>query len=128
MEKCLLLDASAIIAAIQNENGSDFVKERIEQCAISTVNWAEVLQKLSARGIDTVLVEQNLKAMGLIIIDFNQTDARLAADLWPQAKSFGLSLADRACLATGLRLNAQVVTADRIWQKLDLKLEIVLIR
>jgi PIN domain nuclease of toxin-antitoxin system len=37
-------------------------------------------------------------------------------------------LADRACLALGLRLGGPVVTADRVWGKLDIGIEIILIR
>ena len=40
----------------------------------------------------------------------------------------GLSLADRACLALGQRLNLPVYTADRVWAQLQLSIPIHLIR
>jgi PIN domain nuclease of toxin-antitoxin system len=39
-----------------------------------------------------------------------------------------LSLADRACLSQGLRLNLPVLTCDRAWAGLALPLEIQLLR
>jgi len=44
------------------------------------------------------------------------------------AAPFGLSLGDRACLATGLIEKMPVMTADQVWKKLPLSLEIKLIR
>jgi PIN domain nuclease of toxin-antitoxin system len=41
---------------------------------------------------------------------------------------FGLSLGDRACLATGVCENMPVMTADKIWQKIPLPLDVQLIR
>lgn len=37
-QRPLLLDASALLAAIQNETGSEYVKQHIDQCIISSVN------------------------------------------------------------------------------------------
>lgn len=124
----LVLDASALLAAVHNEKGSDYVKQKIDQCVISSVNWAEVLQKLARAGAEVEKIEMSLKALGLCIVDFVEEDARITASLWSAAKAHGLSLADRACLATGKRLGVTVVTADRIWNKLDAGISIKLIR
>jgi len=40
----------------------------------------------------------------------------------------GLSLGDRACLALALREQAPVLTGDRAWSKVDVGVEVVLIR
>jgi PIN domain nuclease of toxin-antitoxin system len=48
--------------------------------------------------------------------------------VWPQTRARGLSLADRACLSLGLRLNLPVLTCDRAWVGLALPLEIQLLR
>lgn len=126
--KSYLLDASALLAAIHNELGGDLVQQIIEESAVSSVNWSEVLQKLSRAGADTQAITAALKALGLEIIVFNEADASIAASLWPETKSLGLSLADRACLATGRRLKLTVVTADKVWQSLDAEQKIKLIR
>ena len=126
--KSYLLDASALLAAIHNELGGELVQQIIEESAISSINWSEVLQKLNRAGADTQAITAALKALGLEIIAFNEDDATIAASLWPETKSLGLSLADRACLAMGRRLKLTVVTADKVWQSLDAEQKIKLIR
>ncbi len=123
-----VIDASALLAAIHNEAGGDYVQKRIEHCTISSVNWSEVLQKLEREGADTATIEQSLKALGLEIADFTEEDAQLAASLWPVTKELGLSLADRACLATGMRLQKAVITADQAWEAVNATIKIELIR
>ena len=128
MSEKWVVDASALLAAIHNEQGGDYVKQHIDRCVISTVNWSETLQKLARTGAQIDTIEASLTALGLTIIDFTEQDARLCASLWGSGKNLGLSLADRACLATGLRLKSKVITADRVWNELEISLQIHLIR
>ena len=127
-QKRWVIDASALLAAIHNEKGGDYVQQRIERCVIYTINWSEVLQKLERAHIEVNQIERSLKALGLNIIDYNNEDAHITASLWNISKDFGLSLADRACLATGKRLKTTVITADKVWDKLDIDIPIQLIR
>jgi len=127
-KKRYLLDASALLAAILDEKGGDTVQQRIEESLVSSINWSEVLQKLNKAGVNTLEVATALKAMGLEITPFEEADANIAAELWPVTKALGLSLADRACLATGRRLKISVITADKAWQSLDTEQKIELIR
>jgi PIN domain nuclease of toxin-antitoxin system len=55
----------------------------------------------------------DLEALGLTILPFDTADAEAAAHLWTAGS--GLSLADRACLALGIRHGAPVWTADHLW-------------
>ena len=48
---------------------------------------------------------------------FDQETAHAAGLLQRSAKSLGLSLGDRACLALAQVRDAPAVTADRIWKK-----------
>ncbi len=123
-----VVDASALLAAIHNEKGGDLVEKNIDHCVISAVNWSEVLQKLERADINTTQVESALKALGLEVLDFTDEDAHIASKLWKPSKTLGLSLADRACLATGIRLNTKVITADKVWAKMEFDIEVVLIR
>lgn len=123
-----VIDASALLAAIHNEKGGDYVQQSIQQCVISSINWSEVLQKLARSGADVDQIEPSLKALGLSIVDYNEEDAHITASLWSITKDSGLSLADRACIATGIRLKATVITADKVWAKLKLDIPIQLIR
>ena len=123
-----VVDASAVLAAIQDEQGGEYVKNHIDQCVISAVNWSEVLQKLSSSGSEVEKIDAYLNALGLRVVDFTEDDGRISASLWASSKSLGLSLADRACLATGLRLKTKIITADRVWKKLEIKSQIHFIR
>ena len=123
-----VIDASALLAAIHKEKGGDIVEQNIDHCVISAVNWSEVLQKLERAGIDTDQIESALKALGLEVLDFTDEEARITSKLWKPSKTLGLSLADRACLATGIHLNIKVITADKAWAEMEIDIEIVLIR
>lgn len=45
-------------------------------------------------------------------MDFTDEDAHHAAYLWDESKVLGLSLVDRVCLATALRLNTGDITSQ----------------
>ena len=112
----------------EDEQGGDYVKKHIDRCVISSINWSEVLQKLSRSGSDADKIATFLKALGLRVVDFTEDDGVICASLWTSCKSSGLSLADRACLATGSRLQTKIITADRVWKNLELNIKIHLIR
>jgi ribonuclease VapC len=112
-----VLDASAVLAWLQQEPGADRVDPLLPHAAISTVNWAEVLQKVAQRGRDPDDVGSLLQALGLRPIPLSADEAAIAAGLWQRASS--LSLGDRCCLALATRLELPAVTADRDWLMLD---------
>lgn len=87
----------------------------LDRSAVSSVNLSEILQKGLAADADVGGLKQDLEALGLEIVGFTAEDAELAARLWPQSSSLGLSLADRCCLATAKRLEVPALTADRHW-------------
>jgi len=123
-----VLDASALLAALLHEPGSEGVKARWPESALSTVNLAEVLQRSFARGLDTLGLVEDLEASGIEIMPFSPDDAETTANLWPQTRRFGLSLADRACLTLAMRLGVPAMTADRAWSQLQIGIDIQLIR
>lgn len=96
-----VIDASALLALLHLETGHEIVEQHLGQSVISSVNWSETLQKALAKGIETNGLKEDLEALGLKIVSFTTEDAELAAHLWLQTKSMGLSLGDRACLALG---------------------------
>jgi PIN domain nuclease of toxin-antitoxin system len=59
---------------------------------------------------------------------FTAAKAELAARLWDTTRHYGLSLADRACLALAMERELPVLTADRAWSGLDITLEIRVVR
>lgn len=122
----IVLDASALLAFLHDEPGSDKVDAVIGQSIITTVNWSEVAQKSLSRGVDIDGLLEDIQSLGVSIEVFTLEDAESAAKLWPITRSIGLSLGDRACLAFAIRRQAPVLTADRAWLKLaaSLKLDI----
>lgn len=128
-----VIDASALLALLQDENGADEVVAAIAHgAAISAVNLSEVLAKLAEYGQPAVVALGSIHeaAEGALLIEpFTEDDAAQAADLRPRSKAQGLSFGDRACLALAARFEVPAVTADRDWRKLpDVGVTIKLIR
>ena len=124
-----VLDASALLALLHNEKGADRVEEAVfNKAVISSVNWAEVIQKVIAKNISIDNLDNELAAVGLSFLSFDRQQASIAGSLWQQTKELGLSLGDRACLALAQQLDLPVLTADKIWQRLDIGASIQLIR
>lgn len=73
-------------------------------------------------------MDNELAVVGLSFFSFDKQQARIAGNLWKQTKELGLSLGDRACLALAQHLELPVLTADKIWQQLDIGVSIQLIR
>ena len=110
-----LFDASALLAAVNDEKGAIRAAECLLNAAISTVNLAEVATKLLEFGWTESEIEQTITDLQLQVIPFDQEDALAAARLRSLTRRLGLSLGDRACLATAIRLGYPVLTADKIW-------------
>ncbi len=130
-EPASILDASALIAYLHDEPGSEAVVDAItDTAAISVVNWAETLSKVAADGGDPQQIADSLQASDspLILEALTDADCVEIARLRPLTKAHGLSLADRACLALAKRLDIPVVTADRNWRDLNLGITVQLIR
>ena len=108
-----VIDASVVLTWLQNERGSDVAERYMVEGMIGAANWSEVLQKARQHGAQPGLVARLLTSFGLAVVDVTAEDAERAAELWESGSKF--SLADRLCLALGLRLNLAVVTTDREW-------------
>ena len=124
----VVLDASALLAYLQSEPGSDAVKAVLDEAVISTVNWAEVIQKVRAGKVDTAGLRDDLEALGLELEPFTAAQAEVAGELWERTKKLGLALGDRACLSLGLEKGSSVFTTDRAWRRLHLGINIKAIR
>lgn len=116
----VVLDASAVLALLNQEPGGDRVETYLGEGVLSAVNAAEVLSKLVDGGLTTPEAKESLLLLGLRIVDFDSYDAEIVASLRTQTKPKGLSLGDRACLGLGLRLDTLVVTAEKSWASLEI--------
>ena len=124
----VVLDASAVLALLNQETGSEEISRFIGNAAISTVNLSEVIAKLAEAGINENIIQQILSNLNLEVIAFDQEQALKSGMLRPKTKSIGLSFGDRACLALGISLNQPVLTTDRLWRNLSLAVEVRVVR
>ena len=124
----VVLDASAVLALLNQETGSEEISQFIGNAAISAVNLSEVIAKLAEAGIPTEDIRQILGNLNLEVIPFNEEQALKAGMMRPATKSIGLSFGDRACLALGIFLNQPVLTTDRLWGSLSVGIEIRVVR
>ena len=124
----IILDASAFIALISQEPGAQVIESVMDNSIMSALNASEVVKFLidkkgylidEAKGILNQLIGE--------IIPFTAEQAYHAAELYLANKEYGLSLADRACLALSLVTGAPIYTADKIWSKVQ-GFHIILIR
>jgi PIN domain nuclease of toxin-antitoxin system len=110
----VVLDASAILAFVQDEAGADVVEGALlEQARCGAANWSEVAQMVLAAARDWDLVRALLVSYDVEIEAVSTDDAEWAARRWRRGE--GLSLADRLCLGLAERLDAEVLTTDRAW-------------
>lgn len=121
-----VIDASVVLVWLQDEPGSDLAERHMLEGIIGAANWSEVLQKTRQHGAQPGLVARLLTSFGLQVVDVTADDAERAADLW--APRSPLSLADRLCLALGLRLGLRVVTTDGTWRSLENGPEVIVAR
>ena len=129
MRELVVLDASAILALLQCEPGSEKLTDEIlDRSVVSTVNLAEVHGKLVANGIASDEAWGLAASVARENEMFTGQQAKLAGDLARQTSKTGLSLGDRACLALAMTLKAEIYTADKIWSKLKVGVPIHVIR
>ena len=107
-----LLDASAVLAWLQEEPGSEVVDEVLDESAIASINAAEVLHKLIGQGATAEQAGEILARLAVPIVDFASGHLAAATRF---SKIKGLSLGDRACLAVAEGMGIMAVTADQQW-------------
>jgi ribonuclease VapC len=95
---------------------------------MSSVNWSEVLQKAAMHGVDTEELRADIEGLGVTLVPFTIDDAGVTTRLWPETRSAGLSLGDRACLGLAIRESVPAVTTDRSWASLALEVSVQVIR
>jgi ribonuclease VapC len=124
----VVLDASAVLAVLNQEPGAEAVKERLAESSMSLVNTVEVGTKLVDRGMTAEAARDAIDLLEIAMVDFDQELAEAAIELRDQTRAVGLSLADRACLALALREQATALTADRVWSGVEVGCKIEVIR
>jgi ribonuclease VapC len=115
-----IFDASAILAAIFLEPGAEQTAQLWAdgENYVSAVNYSEVVAKLNERGMPEAEILIVMQSLPLTLITFDGRAAVAVGLLRSKTKSLGLSLGDRACLAVGHLEQAQIITADQLWNSL----------
>lgn len=124
----VVLDTSAVVAAIRNEPGAATVIGLPDDALVSTVNLAEVVTRMAEEGLSEPTIHDSLALLTFDTVPFDEVLAWRTGLLRPITRHLGLSLGDRACLALAMTLDVPVLTADRLWASLDLGIDVRLIR
>lgn len=124
-----VLDASAILALLQNERGAErLTDEVLDGARASTVNLAEVQSKLVKRGLHPDEAWEHACSAVAAAEPFTSQQAKIAGTLVQQTAKYGLSLGGRSCLALAIALKAEVYTTEQLWKNLKLGVPIHVIR
>lgn len=123
-----VLDASALLALINEEDGADIVIKALPFSIMSAINISEVAATLMLMGISKKECESTIMWFITKVEPFDESQAYGTSALRPLTKSKGLSLGDRACLNLGKLKNLTVLTADKVWSQIDCGVNVQFIR
>ena len=123
-----LFDTSALIALLKREPGYEILEELIANSSISAVNLSELVSVLTRSGITENEIDGIITDIIPEIISFSENIAIQTGKLSKHTKKLGLSLGDRACIATGIHHNMTIYTTDQVWQELKPLADIIVVR
>ena len=123
-----VLDASAVLAVIQEEPGAERIEGHLDTGCISAVNLAEIVGKLQDRGLGDSEIDELIALLDLDTRILDKEGAVFMGKLRQSTKVAGLSLGDRACLALAHSLGATAITMDRAWKDLEIGVAIEVAR
>ena len=125
----IVFDSSALIALFAKEPGYEKVRQNMKHAIISSVNLAEVYKYcFDVQNLTEEDCVGLIKLCGIKIIDFCAEQALISAKIVKTTKQYGLSLGDRGCIALALVKNSSILTCDKIWQKVDFGVPIIMAR
>lgn len=126
----VVLDASALLALLQDEPGASKVEGIIASAQISVVNYAEVVSYFVRLGMPEREVDAMLDPLPMTIVPADKALGQLAGRLRAVTADAGLSLGDRFCLALAIRNGLPAWTADKAWRTIAdaAKADVVVIR
>jgi ribonuclease VapC len=123
-----VLDASCLLALINEEAGRDIVQKALPGSIMSAVNVSEVVTVLTRLGIPHEKIHSTIKSLVHAVAPFDEEQAYIAGGLYIETQAKGLSFGDRACLSLGKVKNMAVLTADRPWSQVNCGVEVHVIR
>jgi len=120
----VVLDASALLACLNREPGSETIVDQLPDALLSSVNLAETVGVLLRQGVSPEKTHEIIGLLELQVVDFDRELAEQTGALLLRTRAAGLSLGDRACLALAARESLTAVTADRAWRGVDVGVQI----
>ena len=123
-------DASALLALLLGEPGSEKVRAVLAESTLTVVNLGEVVGHFARNGAAERDIRLVLDPLPIDVVVFDEELAFATGLLLSVTRRLGLSFGDRACLALASRLGVRALTADRSWQSIarTIGVEIDLIR
>ena len=112
---------------MSGERGAEVVPQLVNDTLLSAVNLAEIFSKLLEWDLSE-FEASTVYRYGFEVVPFDRELAFQTGALRPITKALGLSLGDRACLALAQRERLPVLTMDKNWPKLNLGVEIKVVR
>src|SRR5258708_13157510 len=92
----IVLDASAILAAINSEPGAEkLTPDLLARAVVSTVNLAEVQTKLVSRGWTSEQAWEDATSPVREVVPFDEEQSRMVGDLVIQTRHLAFSPQDR---------------------------------
>lgn len=110
-----VLDASAVLALILNEDGARAVEDRLSGAVLSVVNAAEVGDRLFRQGASRADIASRLEDLEINVLAAGLDRALSAAALFVPTRRAGLSMGDRFCLSLAQEFGVAALTGDRRW-------------
>lgn len=92
------------------------------------VNSCETVQCLAHGGMPVEEVTVALTPLVAPPVPFDEGMAYIAASIHEKTRRLGLSFGDCACLALALSRKVPAVTAQHVWDKADVGVEVIRIR
>lgn len=126
--EAVILDASALLALLNDEPGAELVAPALSFAKMSSVNLSEVVAKLAEHDMPDAVIHEVLEGLGIEVVDLDRATAYACGLLRPSTSHLGLSLGDRACIALGQLHGHRVLTADRRWADLEPAIDVHVIR
>ncbi len=123
-----VLDASAILAELFGEPGSERVSRARPRAVVSAVNYSEVIAKLIDEGLSASAAEDAAEQLRCEVLEADKHRSALAALLHLHTRRKGISLGDRYCLQLAMEFGVPLLTTDRRWASLGLDVQVELLR
>jgi PIN domain nuclease of toxin-antitoxin system len=109
------LDASAVLAMLLGEPGSEKVRAVLDGALLGAVNLAEIVSHYAKLGAAQPDIEAILRPLPVRVVPVDAALSYDAGMLRPLTLPGGLSLGDRYCLALAKREGVPALTAERRW-------------